>query len=88
MVVIKAQEVVGKFQQVEFTEWKDHPVTRDFFKYLTSKKQELMDTWATGGLTGPSIEETVIRNAAAQGATSMIEEILTLDNDSLNEVSR
>lgn len=87
-VTMRVQEVVQTFQEVEFKEWQEHPVTKQLFRYFRDKRDELKELWATGGLAGPSYEETVIRNTAAQGATSVLEEILSIDVSSLNEVGK
>jgi len=44
-----------------------------------------MELWAEGEFAGPSVEEMAIRNAAAQGAASILAEILTLDETSFSE---
>jgi hypothetical protein len=80
--------VVETFQEVEFREWQQHPVTIRLFQYLRDRREDLKELWAGGGLSGPTIEETVIRNAAAQGATSILEDILSIENGSLNEVGK
>lgn len=85
MVAIKVAEVVETFKEVEFKEWKQHPVTKELFKYLQDKREELKEMWANGNFSGPSIEEMAIRSAGAQGAASVLEEILTLDSDSFKE---
>ena len=53
-------------------------------RYFKERREDLKELWATGGLMGPSMEETVIRNAAAQGAVSILEEMLNLDAQAFN----
>jgi hypothetical protein len=84
-VRIKVQEAVETFQEVEYNEWRDHPVTRQLFTYLKEKREELKELWATGGLAGPTLEEMAIKNAAAQGATSVLDDILSIDVDTFKE---
>lgn len=84
--MIRAREAVQTFQEQEFNEWRSHPITTQLFQYLKEKRLALMELWATGGIAGPTIEETAIRNAAAQGAVSVLEEIGTLDVNSFSEV--
>jgi hypothetical protein len=80
------QEVQNQHQAEEFRRWQEDPVTEHLFKYLRGKKEDLKELWATGALTYPTMEETVIQNAAAQGAVSVLDQILTLEPSFLSEV--
>lgn len=84
-VAIRVREVAETFREEEFKEWREHPVTVQFLKYLSGKREELKENWATGGFTGPSLEETAIRNAGAVGAVSVLDEIISLDATFLSE---
>lgn len=68
----------------DWDSWKEHPVTRDFFAWIESKREGLKEHWARGSFTGPSFEETQLKNVAATGATSAYEEVLEVDLEQLN----
>lgn len=72
------------FKQEDFDAWKDHPITKDFFAWVEEQRETLKEQWAGGAFTGPSIEETTIRNSAATGAASAYDAVLELDFDQLN----
>lgn len=48
--------------EVEFNDWKLHPVTKEFFKFLERERRERMTIWSKGGFNGDSIETTGLRN--------------------------
>lgn len=52
------------------------------FNFLRGKREDLKEMWATGGFAAPALDEMAIRNAAAQGAASVLEDILTIDAES------
>lgn len=66
----------------EFHQWRAHPVTSLLFNFLDSRREELKEMWASGNFSAPSLDEMAIRNAAAQGASSILSDILNLDSDS------
>ena len=84
-VEIRVREAVETARVEEFHQWLEHPVTEQLFRYLEKKRDELKEAWATGAFAAPTIEEMAIRNAAAQGAASVLEEVLTLDVTSFSE---
>lgn len=69
--------------EAEFDLWRDDRVTRAFFAWVEGRREELKEQWAGGALSGPSIEETTIRNVAAVGAASAYEEMLNVVFDQL-----
>lgn len=74
--------------QEDFDSWMDHPVTQALFHWVEGKRTDLKDMWANGAFTGPSWDETHIKNVAATGAASAYEEVLDIEFDQLNEVER
>jgi hypothetical protein len=48
-------------------------------RYLAIRREELKESWAQGDLAAPSIEEFAIQQAAAQGACSIIQDILGIE---------
>ena len=87
-VQIQTKEVMVSFRQTQFQEWREHPITKQLFAYFADKRNELMELWASGGLAAPTVEECALRNAAAQGAASVLYDVLSLDSDSFSEVNR
>ena len=61
----------------------DHPVTRSLFRYLGSKRQEMMESWANGEMDAPNFEEQLLINAAARGSISVLNELLKIDHEVL-----
>ena len=39
-----------------FDEWHSSPLTQDFFKFLSDKREDLKETWATGAQLGEKDE--------------------------------
>lgn len=58
--------------------WLDHPATKALRAFAQLKRKDLLDAWVSGGFTGPTLEETVIRNVAATGAASVYQEFQEL----------
>ena len=67
----------------EYQEWKEHPLTKKFHKYLADYRQALMDKWAQGALS-PNSPESLMAVARCQ----MADEIATLEDDSIAEFYR
>ena len=74
---------IQEMEREQFQAWKEHPVTQEVFRHLTNLRNSLKDQWAEGNFAAPSLDEMAIRNAAAQGAASAYQEILTLDEVAL-----
>lgn len=74
----KLQEVLTLEQEL-FLQWKEHPTTQALLKYLKSERDRMKEMWAGGAFAAPSIEEMAIRNAAAQGYCSALDDVLTID---------
>jgi hypothetical protein len=67
-----------------FKEWKSHPVTDLLLRWANEKKETLKEQWASGGFMGPSFDECVVRNAAAQGAISILDDLLNISYEEFN----
>lgn len=70
----------------EFSEWLDHPVTKQYQQILLSLRKDLLEQWAAGNFTGSSAEETVQLNAKALGRIHQLEELMELEYDDIREV--
>ena len=77
------RKIVEQADKELFQGWLDHPVTELLLTYLSRKKQDLMEDWADGRFAAPSLDEMAIRNAAAQGAVSILSDILNIDHVTL-----
>ena len=51
--------------------------------HLLHRKEEIKELWATGGLASPNLDEMAIKNAAAQGACSVYDDILNISYEEL-----
>ena len=47
-------------------EWRSHPVTKSFHKFLRLRRESLKETWASGGTLG----DTEFKNACLQAAAT------------------
>ncbi len=56
----------------EWTEWKKHPMTVEWFKFLNSLKEEIKRDWANSLYVGASADETIQRNASAIGQVDLL----------------
>ena len=63
---------------VEYSEWIDHPVTKKFHKYLEDYRQNLMERWAEGRLQD---ELNLLSIARCQ----MADEIISLNASDIAE---
>lgn len=81
------REAMSDNSREQFQGWLDHPTTKLLWVFLRKRREELKEQWASGFFAGPSFDEMSIRNAAAQGAASVLEEILTVDEVQLGEVN-
>lgn len=68
-----------------FRAWQDHPVTALLFKYLEDKREDIKELWAHGSFNMATPYRSTIENASAQGACTLIDEILTLDSNIFEE---
>ena len=75
-------------EQLElFHSWKDHPVTKRLFEYLTRKREEAKETWADAGFVNSHDVADVYLNAGAISTCSVIKMILDIEAEQLFEDS-
>lgn len=67
----------------EWSEWLQHPVTVAYRKGLIAMKGAIQNDWAAGVYTAESSEGTAQRNAVALGQFRLLEDLLSLDEESL-----
>jgi len=65
--------------EAEFLAWKDDPVTRDFLVYITRKREDTKEAWASAEFVGQDVEEYAIRNSAGVARCELCRELLELD---------
>lgn len=68
----------------DFDAWKQHPATKEFFRWLDVRHQEIQNTWAAGQYQDHDVYKSAVRNAGALGQCSMIAEIKMLDHTQLD----
>ena len=76
-----------KEQQELFHSWKDHPVTKQLFKYLIQKREDAKETWAEAGFVNSHDVADVYLNAGAISTCSVIKMILDIDAEDIFEDS-
>lgn len=62
--------------EVEFNEWRDNPVTKEFFATLRRWREDQKEVWASGAFTDQSQFGTVILNAKAIGNCEALDRIV------------
>jgi hypothetical protein len=67
-------------------EWLSHPVTRVFRKYLSQRRQALMEAWAAGQLSRDTGHTDTIMNAAAIRESQVLAELAALSELDLEEI--
>ena len=65
---------VSQLEQ-EFSEWKTHPVTKAFFQWLDSRREEIKESWASGEFVSSHDRGDVYANASALATCSVLESI-------------
>lgn len=65
----------------EYQLWAEHPQTKQFHKYLSDYRKQIMERWAQGGISG---NDSLMAIARAQ----MADEIVNLDHDAISEFYR
>lgn len=70
----------------DFQEWKVHPTTVEFFKFLEALKREVMSDWADSHFVGESSDETVQRNSHALGEVFVLDKLIKVEEKDIVEV--
>ena len=60
----------------EYDEWREDPVTQEFFHHVQACKEDLMKRWSQGMFTSSSLDETVQLNSHAIGEATALSLIL------------
>ena len=62
-------------QEQDWAEWKQHPVTVRFYKFLEALREEVKENWAQSAYTSESGDETFQRNSYAIGQVETLDEL-------------
>jgi len=60
----------------EWTEWKLHPVTIEFFHSVKARIEDKKDSWANGNFTAESLDGSMQKNSEAIGAVLALTDLL------------
>ena len=70
---------------LEWQEWVQNPVTKEFFEFLNRSREKIKEEWALSIYTGASDVETLQRNAAAIGQVNLLKELVEIEFERLEE---
>ena len=65
--------------RLKWNRWRQDEVTQDFFNFLVSKVNSKAADWAEGMFNGSDLHSFVAQNATAQGAVTVMKEMLNLE---------
>lgn len=69
----------------EWDEWRSHPVTQEFFRYLKKLREEVKEEWANSTYVGAYDGETIQRNAAAIGQVNLLQALIETRQEDLED---
>lgn len=69
--------------QQEWAEWKLHPVTKVYLRYLKDNREHFKEIWAAGNLTSPSLEASAQKNIEAISKCQVLQDLAELDYESI-----
>ena len=64
-------------------EWKSHPVTQAYRRYLLSRRHSLMEAWAQGNLAQDSEFKDSVMMAAAMRECQVLAQLHSFDEEDL-----
>jgi len=82
----KLQKEAAEAANLEFHQWKQHPVTKDFFAFLAEQINNKAKDWAEGQFNGSDLHSFVAQNATAQGAVTVMRDLVTLEFKDIYEI--
>lgn len=59
--------------------WRDHPTTRKVLEYLKDKREGILEEWALGMFTRPTMDETAQMNSHSIGMAEAINHMMKLN---------
>lgn len=68
----------------EWQEWKTHPMTVEWFKFLKALREEVKEEWANSLYVGDGPDETLQRNSYALGQVKLLD---ALDKATVEEIT-
>lgn len=63
----------------EFLEWKQHPFTERFFRYLGLVVEDAKEGWVKEQFVGATLDQWALQNAKALGGASILNELMKVD---------
>lgn len=63
----------------DFTEWRNLPLSQEFFQFLKDYRLELMSRWANGEYSLPEMEASLLKNTEALAKCQCYQDICELD---------
>jgi hypothetical protein len=75
-----------ELMESDFQEWKQHPVTLEYHKFLKKVQDEAKDDWSNGLFVGENEYETNYRNVHALGGIYTINKLLDISVEDIKEV--
>lgn len=69
----------------EWKEWKQHPVTSEFFKAMSNRVEDIKTQWANGHFTAESVEGTKQLNANALGKVDILLDLMETSYEGIVE---
>jgi hypothetical protein len=71
----------------EWVEWKLHPTTVEWFKFLDSLEEELKESWKSSRFVGNTEYETISMNSHALGQLELISRLKQAEVQDITEVN-
>ena len=72
----------------EWLEWKHHPLTVKYHRYLLDYRQKLMENWAAGSYSQGTMEQMSLLNLQAMSKALLLQDLAELDDDFVSEFYR
>ena len=70
-----------------WTEWLQHPITKEWWDFMSNLKEDLKESWASQLYVGISQEETIQRNSFALGQVDLLTRLLQADIENMKELN-
>lgn len=67
-----------------FIEWKKLDETKEFLEYLGKVRSELLNAWASGHFTAPTLDSTAQLNSEAIGRATQLRELMEITYDDIS----
>lgn len=65
--------------RAQYEEWRHHPATKEVFRFLADFRQEILERWAAGQFSHPTMEASMLAQASAISKAQCLEEVTSLE---------